>query len=31
MQEAMLPEDVQEFLRGFFGSVATFLMNRPGN
>ncbi len=30
MQDALLPEDVQEFLRGFFGSVATFLMNRPG-
>jgi hemoglobin len=31
MQDAMLPENVQEFLRDFFGNVATFLMNRPGN
>jgi hemoglobin len=29
LDEAMLPEEVQQVLRAFFASTATFLMNRP--
>jgi hemoglobin len=29
LEEAALPEAVQETLRSFFGNTATFLMNRP--
>jgi hemoglobin len=28
--QAMLPGDVQQLLRAFFASTATFLMNQPG-
>ncbi|HEY4361886.1 MAG TPA: globin [Bryobacteraceae bacterium] len=31
LKEAMLPEEIQSFFQEFFGQVATFLMNRPGN
>jgi hemoglobin len=30
LAEAMLPDDVTQVLSAFFGSTATFLMNRPG-
>lgn len=29
LEEAALPEEVQQVLRAFFASTATFLMNRP--
>jgi hemoglobin len=29
LDETMLPEEVQQILRAFFASTATFLMNRP--
>ena len=29
LDQALLPEEVQQLLRGFFASTATFLMNRP--
>jgi hemoglobin len=29
LDETMLPEEVQQVLRAFFASTATFLMNRP--
>jgi hemoglobin len=29
LDEAMLPDEVQQLLRAFFGSTATFLVNRP--
>jgi hemoglobin len=31
LDEALLPDEVQQILRAFFASTATFLMNRPGN
>ena len=31
LKEAQLPEEIQQFMQEFFGSVATFLMNRPEN
>jgi len=30
LDQAMLPGDVQQLLRAFFASTATFLINRPG-
>jgi hemoglobin len=31
LEETMLPDDVRHLLREFFGSTATFLMNRPNS